>query len=160
MVDLSVTIFIFLFMTIVSPACTSRSAEVSSWSVQVKTSGGFSGRGNGNVLVTSDGKITYEKPALPKGQQAPCEGKLSKEELRSISEAVAQTEPGGWHIAGLNVAAPDAFGYVLELRRGKQVYQAHWYDNTREKLPGDLTKLFEAISLAQERTAKKCEGRQ
>lgn len=160
MVNLSVTIFIFLSMTIVSPACTSRSAEVSSWSVQVRTSGGFSGRGDGNVLVTSDGKITYEKPALPKGQQVPCEGKLSKEELRSIGEAVAQTEPAGWHIAGLNVAAPDAFGYVLELRRGKRVYEVQWYDNTREKLPRDLTKLFEAISLVKEQTAKKCEGRQ
>jgi hypothetical protein len=147
-------------MTMVSPGCSQRPSSGSSdWAVQVETSGGFSGRGNGNVLIDSEAQILYEKSAVPNSQMVPCKGTLSDDELREVGAAVAQTRPEQWQVDGLNVAAPDAFGYDLTLRRGNQTYRVKWYDNTHDKLPEDLRNLYAAISKLREKQAKRCDNR-
>jgi hypothetical protein len=46
----------------------------------------------------------------------------------------------------LNVAAPDAFGYKLELRMGtEESNTVQWYDNTRDQLPPDLKRLSDVL---------------
>ena len=161
MFSLSVTLLSVIVVTILSPACSSPPpADASPWSVQIKTSGGIAGRGKGDVLITSDGKIRYEPPRVPGKPARPCEERLSGEELRAVSEAVGRSQPEGWELSGLNAAAPDAFAYELELRRGgkDQVYKVKWYDNTRDQLPEDLKRLSEAVDHATGVAAKKCVG--
>lgn len=161
MFSISATLLSLIVATILSPSCSNpQPANDSSWSVRIKTSGGFAGTGNGNVLITSDGKIRYEPPHAPGKQARPCVERLSGEELRAVREAVGRSKPEGWKLSGLNAAAPDAFGYDLELRRGgkEQVYQVKWYDNTREQLPEDLKRLSEAVNHAMNVAAKKCGG--
>jgi hypothetical protein len=141
----------------------SAATENTSWvSVQLKTSGGFTGRGNGNVLITPDGKIVVEDPVLAGRTAKTCEGKLSGDQLRQLNEAISQVRPDGWSLGGLNAAAPDAFHYHLELTSGskgkEEIHNADWYDNTRNMLPKDLSALAEVVSQAKAGVSKKCQG--
>jgi hypothetical protein len=150
--------FLTLLLAVAASCSAVQSTANSAWSLQLTTSGGFAGIGTGNLSLTSDGKFKYQPAAPPRSPRMPCVGKLSTEELQPISEAVAQSQPKEWNRPGLNVAAPDAYGYKLELRRGddKQALTAQWYDNTRDQLPADLKKLSEALMQLMEMTAKKC----
>lgn len=154
----SILLSVAMLTTLAVSCSQPQPADASSWSVQIKTYGGFAGQGNGNVLITSDGKTRYEPPRVPGKTARPCEQRLSGEDLRAVSDAVGQSKPEGWNLPGLNAAAPDAFGYELELRRGskEQVYKVKWYDNTRDQLPDDLKRLSEAVNHAMGIVSKKC----
>lgn len=117
------------------------------WSLTLTTSGGFAGIGTGNLSADSDGKFKYEAPAPPRGVRKGCEGKLTKQQYQAIDDALAHVNPKNWDRPNLNVAAPDAFGYKLELRMGSnsQATTVQWYDNTREQLPDDLKQLSDVL---------------
>jgi len=122
------------------------------WSLELTTSGGFAGRGRGNLAV-SGGKFSCSQtnPQNGKGD----EGVLNARQQQPIIDALAQVDPTGWNKPGLDVAAPDAFGYKLELRTGallKDVYTVKWYDNTRDQLPEDLKKLSDVLLQTMDRS--------
>src|SRR3954470_16965162 len=84
-----------LFLTCGKSAAT----ENSSWtSIQLRTSGGFTGRGDGNVLINSDGHVVVEDPVLPGKTAKSCEGKLSDEQLRQLDQVISRTRPAGWSL--------------------------------------------------------------
>jgi hypothetical protein len=149
-----------LFLTCGKSAAT----EDTSWTtLQLRTSGGFTGRGNGNVLITPDGKAVVEDPVLPGRTVSSCEGKLSADQLRQLNEVISQIRPEGWSLGGLNAAAPDAFRYHLELTSGtkgkEKIHEADWYDNTRNLLPRDLNSLADVVWQVKAGVSKKCQGR-
>src|SRR3954471_10514249 len=117
------------------------------WSLSLTTSGGFGGMGKGNFSVGSEGNYKCEetnRQAVRKGVM----GKLTAGELQPFSDAVAGAQPKDWNKAELKIAAPDAFGYKLELHTGPpdaNPFTVEWYDNTADKLPVDLKKLSDAI---------------
>jgi hypothetical protein len=115
------------------------------WSLKLTTSGGFAGIGTGNLSVDSDSNAVYEAPVPPNQVRKGCQGKLYKDKFDPINDAVAHANPKGWNGPELNVAAPDAFGYKLELRTGSETTTVQWYDNTRDKLPDDLKRLSDAL---------------
>ena len=117
------------------------------WSLTLTTSGGFAGIGTGNLSADSDGNFKYDAPSPPGEVHKGCTGKLTQQQLRAIADRVGRADPKGWEQPNLNVAAPDAFGYKLELRTGSnsQPITVQWYDNTREKLPDDLKQLSDAL---------------
>lgn len=115
------------------------------WSLQLTTSGGFVGRGRGNFAV-SGGKFSCSQTNQQNGKAN--EGVLNARQQQPIIDALAQANPKNWNKPGLDVAAPDAYGYKLELWTGsdlKDGYTVKWYDNTRDQLPEDLKKLSEAL---------------
>ena len=117
------------------------------WSLQLTTSGGFAGRGRGNISITSEGKFNCSQTNREDVRKGVVGG-LHSTEFKPISDAVAQLDPKEWNKPGLNVAAPDAFGYKLELKTGtdnKEIFTVQWYDNTRDQLPADLKKLSEVL---------------
>jgi len=117
------------------------------WSLKLTTSGGFAGVGTGNLSVDSDGKFSYEEPASPQQVRKGCKGTLYKTQLQPLLDAVAQSNPQEWKRPDLNVAAPDAFSYKLELQMGSdsEPTTVQWYDNTKDKLPSDLKRLSDAV---------------
>ena len=117
------------------------------FSLQLTTSGGFAGLGRGNLSVDSEGKFSCSQTNRQDVRKG-VSGTLYPRQLQPISDAVAQVNPQKWNKPGLDVAAPDAYGYKLELRTGadlKDVYTVKWYDNTRNQLPADLKKLSEVL---------------
>ena len=142
------------------------------WVIEVETSGGFAGIGRGGVRLTSAGEVTASRPRRPSDSAVECRGLLSSEEHQSLERAIRELEPDGWHDAGLDVAAPDAFGYRLtvdlgEIRQDARVpaesddsqpraHTAVWYDNTADRLPRDLAALHLAASASWSRVAASC----
>ena len=126
------------------------------WSLRLTTSGGFAGIGRGNFAVDNEGKFGCEamdRQEVRKGAT----GTLPGTELQPLSEAVARAKPDGWNKPGLNVAAPDAFGYKLELRTGAndpKPFTVQWYDNTGDQLPTDLKELSNTLLQTMERACK------
>jgi hypothetical protein len=117
------------------------------WSLQLTTSGGFAGLGRGNLSVNHEGKYDCSQ-MTPQDVRKGVAGSLHPARFQPISDAVAKTNPKEWSKPGLNVAAPDAFGYKLELQTGtdsKEVFTVQWYDNTKDQLPADLKKLSEVL---------------
>lgn len=137
-------------------ACNTSHSQSSSWSIILKTSGGFSGRGNGDVLIDSDGHISYQKTALPNNSSVPCKGTVSKENLDQLKTAIEQIKPEGWNVRGLAIAAPDAFGYDLTVRKGDHDFHLQWFDNTAAQLTGDVKGLMAIIGPVKDKLAGKC----
>jgi hypothetical protein len=127
------------------------------WSIELKTSGGFIGIGKGNLTVDSQGKCVYSI-TNPEKVRSGVSGTLNPRQMQPISDAVAKLNLKGWNIPGLNVAAPDAFGYKLEFRTGpdlNEVTPIQWYDNTADQLPEDLKRLN---TLLEETMRNRCGG--
>ena len=134
-------------LLLLSGSCGSQTAVPKSpWSLQFTTSGGFAGLGKGNLSVSSDGNYGYEERNVQNVRKG-CSGTLNLRQLQPISEALAQIQPSGWNKPGLDIAAPDAFGYKLELRNGSngQTVAMRWHDNTSDQLPADLKQLSDAL---------------
>lgn len=124
------------------------------WSVAVATSGGLVGVGRGGVVVESTGKLMVSDPMRLGRPVVPREARLSTAEMRRISAAVEECRPAGWKSPKPKQAALDAFAYVLELRRGVEIHQAAWHDNTRNDLPADLTELYASLETAWSRVSE------
>jgi len=137
-------------LLLISGSCSKQSAAPNTvrppWSLQLTTSGGFAGRGRGNLSVNSDAKFDCSQ-TTPQEVRKGVAGGLHSTVFKPISDAVAQLDPKEWNKPGLNVAAPDAFSYKLELKTGtdNKVFTVRWYDNTLDQLPADLKKLSEVL---------------
>lgn len=160
----SIALCLFLTLTLLSGCSHAKPAEmgseITSWSVQIRTAGGFVGIGKGDVNISSDGKAASTRPGSHGETGRPCEGTLGAAELRSVNEAVRRTNPSGWKVQGLDVAAPDAFGYVLELQTesagSKQNHKLEWYDNTENRLPGDAKRLIQMVFSSMAQAMRNC----
>jgi hypothetical protein len=153
----SLLISTLVFLLLLVGSCSSQPSELShssqprdtktSWSLDLKTSGGFVGVGRGNLSVNHEGRFECshaDRQQVKKGAA----GTLNPGQLKPISDAVAQLDPKGWNKPGLNVSAADAFGYKLEYRAATNsdgVFTVQWYDNTADQLPDDLKKLSEVL---------------
>jgi|ERR1041385_581777 hypothetical protein len=116
--------------------------ERKTWSLDYKTSGGFAGVGKGSITVSSAGEFVCsgnDRGQVVKGAN----GTLTPRQLQPISDAVSKLDLKGWQVPGLNVAAPDAFGYQVRVYGSglNDFTTVQWYDNTVDKLPADLKRL-------------------
>jgi hypothetical protein len=137
---------LFLSLLLLAGSCgTAPVMNKGPWSLKLTTSGGFAGIGTGNLSVDSDGNAAYEAPIPPSQVLKGCRGGLYKDKFDPINDAVERANPKGWSLPELNVAAPDAFGYKLELHRGPDTTTVQWYDNTKDKLPEDLKRLSDVL---------------
>ena len=126
-------------------ASTGETPQPAAWRVAVATSGGLVGVGRGSIVVESTGKLFVSGPMRPGRAAGSREGRLSEAELQRIATAVQGSRPAGWASTRLEHAAPDTFGYVLELRRGASIDKAVWHDNTQGDLPADLAELYASL---------------
>ncbi len=152
-----ISVLAMLLLLAGSSSTTSPDVPKGPWTLDFKTSGGFIGIGKGSIVVDSEGKFTCSRNN--KGQVVNgATGTLNASQLQTITDAVGRLDPKGWNQPGLNVAAPDAFGYKLEFRTGpdkKEITTVQWYDNTTGQLPADLKRLDAVL----EQTMKaRCSG--
>jgi hypothetical protein len=138
-------ISVLTMLLVLAGSCSSTppATQKGEWSLELRTSGGFIGSGKGNISIDSERKCVYSETNRDQVKSSII-GTLYPRQFQPISEAVAQLDPKGWNKPGLNIAAPDAFGYKLEFRTGpdkKEITTVQWYDNTADQLPDDLKKL-------------------
>lgn len=132
--------------------------SISTWEIEIDTSGGFSGRGTGGVTLRSDGQ----------GQAATetrtCQGKLTRDELAAFERLIKKARPGKWRSSYESGSSPhgraDQFRYTLRLTTGKdsgaKKYETFWYDTSAGGVPSDLRALGEAVWRARERLIANC----
>lgn len=113
------------------------------WVLNVATSGGFAGQGEGNVTVFSGGNIECSPLA------APCRKSLPPQLFSSLEQAVREAKPEKWG-GTIQSACSDCYQTALVLRRrapgeAEQVYIAYWDDATARDAPADARRIYEIV---------------
>ena len=101
-------------------------AGPNAWSMQVHTSGGFTGRGVGSVTISSDGRLGCGP--------APCATPVAAGLLDPFGKAVASAVIGaGWGGQPLTTLCSDCIRTTIVLKRREgavvSVYRASWDDS-------------------------------
>ena len=101
-------------------------AGPNAWSIQVHTSGGFTGRGAGSVTISSDGRMGCTAE--------PCATPVAAGLLDPFGKAVASAVLGaGWGGQPLSTLCSDCIRTTIVLKRREgavvSVYRASWDDS-------------------------------
>lgn len=126
------------------------------WSLELMTSGGFTGRGLGNVKIESRGPVTATDMT-----RRTCEGTmlgLEKEQIEKFVAAAAAEEWKGSYARPENpYGAADQVSYSMTLEAtDAQPKTTSWFDENISSLPPNLTKLRDAAWAIRKRVMDEC----
>jgi hypothetical protein len=118
-------------------------ADPKAWVVEVSTSGGFTGRGKGGVIVQWDGTLACTPPL------AACGTALSGESLRMLA-ALVTSLTADQHVAATSVLCNDCFVTTMVVRRraadGSEIVMTyHWNDAEFPAMPPAVKRLHAAV---------------
>ena len=140
--------------------------KVSAWRLKLTSSGGFSGRGGGEVIITSRGEVVAGRPPVANQVGPPCKGRLRPTQLRAISRAVLSARPTAWRARYVDPQNPDgccdqfSFHLELELNTAKdapsQTYTTGWHEGARRFLPKEIKEILTAATSAHQHTLDNC----
>ena len=140
--------------------------KVSGWSLKLTSSGGFSGRGGGEVTITSRGEVVATRPPVANQVGPSCKGRLRPAQLRAMSRAISSARPAAWRARYVDPQNPDGccdqFSYQLELEvKGSadapaRTYTTGWHEGSRELLPKELREILRAATTAHQHTLDNC----
>jgi len=119
------------------------STEAKSWAVQIRSSGGITGNGRGNVTITSQGNLYWDE-----GENQ-CNAKLGEDVLQKLTQMVFSAKASKWGVTTAGFCA-DCYGTQIMLQRreadGKErTYTAYWDDPAAARIPGDLMSLYDTF---------------
>lgn len=135
-----------LFALALFIACTS-SPDARHWTIELTSSGGLTGRGNGAVVIDSNGAV-----AITDSGGKRCTFTATADELRRIEALVAESQPGTWNPSYKpENTCCDRFEYALKLERDGKTYTTEWIDDPLP-MPKELTALANAIRSLRCRT--------
>lgn len=124
---------------IVLAACASTGPE-EPWRIEVRTEGGFAGRGIGTYAIDSDGRISVVKF---NGQA--CTYEASRDELRRVAKLLGKARPREWKPEYLpENTCCDRILYTMIIDEASVVTRTTWID-APPPMPEDLTALAAAI---------------
>lgn len=111
------------------------------WALQIVTRGGLTGKGRGDVTVTSDGRVTCSP------QNTPC---ALKQPDATLSQRVAAARPSKWRSAA-GGSCRDCYLtlFVLQRRKGngaEKTYTLYWDDTTAASVPADVKAILRAVA--------------
>lgn len=124
------------------------SADAHAWALAITSSGGFIGRGAGNLSIDSDGVVRRWGQLPTVGT-----GNAQAVALQPLATAIAAARLDAWHACYVRPANPDGccdlFSYTLTLRRRvadqtDETYQFYWYSDSAERLPLDARAIVDA----------------
>jgi len=140
--------------------------KVSAWRLKLTSSGGISGRGGGEVIITSRGEVVAGRPPVANQVGPSCKGRLRPSRLRAISRAVLSARPATWRARYVDPQNPDGccdqFSYQLELEMNSsadappQTYTTGWHEESRRLLPKELREILSAAMTAHQHTLDNC----
>ncbi len=118
------------------------------WKIEIATSGGFTGSGNGGLIVSADGTLVLTFGNGPAAKR--CTFQLSAQELQALDTVVRSARPQSWmecySLANFNTHCCDLIrtSFSLSARSGADVYVTSWL-TAAEGLPQDLKTLIEML---------------
>ena len=117
------------------------------WKIEITTSGGFTGSGNGGLIVTADGTLTIT-PFGNNSASRRCSYQLSAQELQGLDAAVRSARPQSWmecySLANVNTHCCDLIRTSLSLSTGRDLYVTSWLTGS-EGFPQDLKSLIDQL---------------
>lgn len=121
------------------------------WRVSVTTSGGITGDGTGNVVLTSDGNVIVRTVA-----DKECTFTATEEERTRFATLVGNAHPETWDrsYAPENRCC-DRIEYTLTVDEGGVQRTTDWIDDPLPR-PKDLVELAEALGELQRKYAQQC----
>jgi hypothetical protein len=135
------------FLLLVLTACAA-APPVRPWKIEVTSSGGFAGNGNGAFTVDSNGALRI----APMGGRT-CDFTLSADELSRIETLLAKASPRAWKASYLpENTCCDRFHWKLTLTQAKRTYTTEWLDDLPPE-PKELVDLVRAIIAHNDRTS-------
>jgi hypothetical protein len=110
------------------------------WVLQIVTSGGLDGRGRGDILINSLGKVTCSKKEMD------CAEALSAPQARQFAGAIASIAPKSWGKSAIGNCS-DCYFTLLKLRirdRDGEIHDffAYWDSSTQSGIPKDVLRLY------------------
>ncbi len=141
-------------------ACAPQESDQFRWSLKLESTGGISGQGQGQVSMTSDGRV--EASRLGRS----CAITLGSDDLRAIQQAVGAVAPGNWgtdYQPSKTQICCDRVSWLLEvsLEMGdgtKRAAHADWHEAAIGQLPPDLRALAVIAQRILDRTIERCGG--
>ncbi len=133
------------------------------WKVTITTRGGFTGKGTGGMIATSDGYVTTDRLGRPA-----CRQQLAPADLGSLTLIVAEAKPASWTPSYVRTSNPhgccDQFRYslTLEVQHAEGTptkYRTFWYSEMSNTLPADVRGLFDAAWKMKKEADTKCNSR-
>jgi hypothetical protein len=115
------------------------------WKFEIETSGGLTGKGDGGVSIDSSGGVSAST------RLKTCQDRLTPQENKKFKALVTRAKPAKWKKlyarSGNPRGAADQFLYAAKLStagpKGSKLFEASWYDDSREILPTDLNSLVD-----------------
>ena len=131
--------------------------------VVYNTGGGFSGRGDGRVVITSQGDVAAGRPSIPE-IRFECSSHLSTSDLRMMEQLIASSNPDRWNARYVSPESryTDELGFGLELHRrvdngSEQIYVTSWDTSSFGLLPADLMAIDEAVARIKANVLARCD---
>src|SRR5260221_5070091 len=125
--------FLMLIVAAAASAQATRQRSVShptqlpaDWKIEITTSGGFTGSGNGGLIVSADGTLIITFGSNPGAKR--CSYQLSADELRALDAVVRSSRPQSWNecysLANINTHCCDLIrtNLTLSTRAGADLY--------------------------------------
>ncbi|MGN6182450.1 MAG: hypothetical protein ACTHQM_02215 [Thermoanaerobaculia bacterium] len=132
--------FLLMFLTLTSCAASQSAAPATPWTLEITTSGGLTGRGNGSTSISSSGAITITTIA-----NKSCSFDASADELRRFTSLLADARTDAWkeNYAPENPCC-DRIEYALTYDAAGAVKKVTWVDDPLP-MPKDLKGIIEAM---------------
>jgi hypothetical protein len=118
------------------------------WKIEITTSGGFTGSGNGGLIVSADGTLIITLGNNPASKR--CTFQLNADELNVLDAVVRNSRPQSWtecySLANVNTHCCDLIRTSLSLsaRAGRDLYVTSWLTGS-EGFPQDLKSLIDLL---------------
>jgi len=119
-------------------------SPASDWKIEITTDGGFTGNGNGGLIVSSNGVLVIAFGSSSTAKR--CTFQLTKSELQAIDAAVQSANPAAWlecySLADVKTHCCDLIRTTFSLTEhgGRDQYVTWWLIGT---LPLDLQMLVD-----------------
>jgi hypothetical protein len=117
------------------------SPEANSWAVQIISRGGITGRGRGDLTITSQGQLLWS------AAENQCNVKLRDDLIQTLTQTAFSANASGW---GGPIAShcSDCFVYAIVLQRREsdgieRTYVASWDDSTAKNISEELRKVYD-----------------
>jgi len=117
--------------------------EAGAWAVQIKTGGGFAGKGKGDLMITSKGYLYWD------AAENQCQVKLQNDSIQMLTRTAISADASSWSGTTGTICA-DCYFYALVLQRrepdgSERRYIAYWDDSTAGKISEDARKVYETF---------------
>lgn len=128
-------------LLLMSCAASQTSQPASPWRIEVTTSGGITGRGNGSWAISSDGKV-----AITSFGGKSCSFEATAEERARFEKLLGDAQPDTWKESyAPDDRCCDRIEYVMTVDEGGVQRKTSWIDDPAP-MPRDLAALVAAMS--------------